>query len=308
MFEQLQWKFEQLSYKFEHFKFEQVSREVEPAELEELINKIQEVCDKLDDLSSSPSSAPDQPAVAILVEASQGLAGMIMHAALSSETPVVKEQDLVELFAEPLQSDKVALAYNLVRQAIEEGPEDSKDNAKLLHRMVRDLLVLLVCVGESTGPWDNARLQAAMNKAFGKLVDDQAMSQLVLTFNKIVEYGKDREKFNTNITNKAYGAPVMANLADQIFAAFSECARMSPQYTSKSKKSGKFRPGKRSDRDRAASPAAATSPAQQCGEVDAVGELLQYNLSTAWQWPTDVPWYQLGPPPGLHPPGLHPLA
>ena len=317
MFEQLCEKLEQLSDKFEQLsdKFEQVSGKVELAErkFEELSNKFQEVCAKLDSLSSSPSqlaSAPHRPPAAtspstgILAEALRGLVGMVMHAVQSSETPAVEEQDLVELLKEPLQGKNVALAYDMVRRAVEGGP--NIDNAKLLLRIIRDLLVLLVC-GGSTGPWDNARLQAAMNEAFGKEVDEQAMSQLVLTFNKILDYGKDRAQFDIHITAKAYGEPLGAKLADQIFAVYAKCAHGSPQYVSKAKKTGKFRPGKRSDRDRSrsASPAkrsAATRPAQQWGEVGEPQYIeLQYNLSTEWQWPA-LPWYQLVPPPGLQPP------
>ena len=94
-----------------------------------------------------------------------------------------------------------------------------------------------------------------MNSAFGRLVDEQAMSQLVLTFNKIVDYGKDRAKFDMHIAAKAYGEPLGAELADQIFAVYAKCARGSPQYVSKAKATGKFRPGKRLDRGRSASPA-----------------------------------------------------
>ena len=257
--------------------------------------------------SAEHTATGNQPASDALL----GLVGIVMHTVQSSETPLVAEpKDLGVLFKEPLERAKVADAYKMVRQAVEEGPACNRDNAKLVLRIIRDLLVLLVCGGESTGPWDNDRLQAAMKAAFGEEVDEQARSQLVLTFNKILEYGKDRAKFDTHIAAKAYGEPLGPKLADQIFAAHSQCARGSPQYVSKAKQTGKFRPGKRSDRDRSASPAkrsAATSPAQQWGEVDAVGEL-QYNLSTDWQWPADMPWYQLGPPPGLHPPGLHPLA
>ena len=255
--------------------------------------------------SAEHTATGNQPASDALL----GLVGIVMHTVQSSETPLVAEpKDLGVLFKEPLERAKVADAYKMVRQAVEEGPACNRDNAKLVLRIIRDLLVLLVCGGES-GPWDNARLQAAMNEAFGKEVDEQAMSQLVLTFNKIVDYGKDRAQFDIHITAKAYGEPLGAKLADQIFAVYAKCAHGSPQYVSKAKKTGKFRPGKRSDRDRSASPAkrsAATSPAQQWGEVDAVGEPqyieLQYNLSTDWQWPAAVPWYQLVPPPGLQPP------
>ena len=131
-----------------------------------------------------------------------------MRAEQTSEAPAMAEQDLAGLFQEPLEGGNVAKAYSMVREVVEKGPEPKRVHGKMVLRIIRDMLVLQICGGESAGPWDNAQLQAAMNSAFGKFVDEQAMSQLVLAFNKIVDYGKDRAKFDTHIAAKAYGEPL----------------------------------------------------------------------------------------------------
>ena len=77
------------------------------------------------------------------------LVGIVMHAVQSSEEPRVGM-----LFEEPLESAKVALAYSMVK----DSPAAKKDNGKLVMRIIRDLLVLQICGGEASGPWDNNRL------------------------------------------------------------------------------------------------------------------------------------------------------
>ena len=149
----------------------------------------------------------------------------------------------------------MALAYSMVQ----DGPAAKKDNGKLVMRIIRDLLVLQICGGEASGPWDNNRLQAAMNSAFRDSIDLETMSQLVHSFKKIVENGKDRAKFDFDIyTAKVYGEPLEATQAEQIFAAYASCARGSPQYTRKH--SGRQRSAS-PDRQRATSPEAAAAAA-----------------------------------------------
>ena len=80
------------------------------------------------------------------------LVGIVMQAVQSLEEPRVRRVGM--LFEEPLESAKVALAYSMVQ----DGPAAKKDNGKLVTRIVRDLLVLQICGGEASGPWDNNRL------------------------------------------------------------------------------------------------------------------------------------------------------
>ena len=123
---------------------------------------------------------------------------------------------LASHLTQPLTSEKVARAYSMVRS--------KKDNAKLALRTMRDMLVLLVCCGETTGgPWDNERLTEEMNRAFKgpkeKADFDELMSQIVLTLNKIVEAGKDRDEFNKRFVQGAYGEVLGEKAADTIFGA-----------------------------------------------------------------------------------------
>ena len=208
--------------------------------LEEALNSLAE---RLGDRGEPPSNN--------IVNALRGLVGIVMQTVRSSETPVVKPpESLGVLLEEPFHRARVALAYNMVLKAAEEVPAPNKEenakvlgrkeNAKLLGRIMRDLLVLLVCGSESTGPWDNARLQWAMNNAFGVSVDDETMSQMYQAFDKILTFGKERAKFDAKVAcgpAPAYGTPLEPELADRIFAAFAECARGSPQFVSKAKTS-----------------------------------------------------------------------
>ena len=196
---------------------------------------------------SNLGSTEEEPAASAgseemaISDALRVLAGIAKHTVQSSEEPTVGM-----LFEEPLESAKVARAYSMVQ----DGPAANKDDGKLAMRIIRDLLVLHICGGEASGPWDNKRLQAAMNSAFPTWVDEETMSQLVHSFKKIVEYGKDRAKFDFDMhAAKVYGEPLEANQADQIFAAYASIARESPQC---SKATGKLR--KRSGRQRSASP------------------------------------------------------
>ena len=214
--------------------------------LEEALNSLAE---RLGDRGEPPSN--------IVVDALRGLGGIVMQAVRSSETPVVKPpESLGVLLEEPFHRARVALAYNMVLKAAEEGPAPNKEenakvlgrkeNAKLLGRIMRDLLVLLVCGSESTGPWDNARLKWAMDNAFGKDVDEDTMSQMYNAFNKILVFGQERAKFDAKVAGgpaPAYGTPLEAELAGRIFAAFAECARGSPQFVSKAKTSRRAQRG-----------------------------------------------------------------
>ena len=73
----------------------------------------------------------------------------------------------------------------------------------------------------------------------------------MLTLNKIVESGKDRDKFNQQFVQGAYGEVLEERVADTIFAAYAIVAGDSPQYMSNAKASGKpVRPGKSERADR----------------------------------------------------------
>ena len=180
-------------------------------------------------------------------EAVRMLKDIVMNAVTSSASagePLVDDSLGFALqLTQPLTSEKVARAYSMVRS--------KKDNAKFVLRNMRDMLVLLVCCGETTGgPWNNERLKEEMNRAFKgpkeKADFDELMSQIVLTLNKIVESGKDRNMFNQRFEKETYGEVLGQRVADTIFAAYSIVAGDSPQYLSKAKLSGKaVRPGKR---------------------------------------------------------------
>ena len=180
-------------------------------------------------------------------EAVRMLKDIVMNAVTSSASagePLVDDSLGFALqLTQPLTSEKVARAYSMVRS--------KKDNAKFVLRTMRDMLVLLVCCGETTrGPWNNERLKEEMNRAFKgpkeKADFDELMSQIVLTLNKIVESGKDKNMFNQRFEKETYGEVLGQRVADTIFAAYSIVAGDSPQYLSSAKLSGKaVRPGKR---------------------------------------------------------------
>ena len=232
--------------------------------LEEALNSLAE---RLGDRGEPPSNN--------IVNALRGLGGIVMQTVRSSETPVVKSpESLGVLLEEPFHRARVALAYNMVLKAAEEAAEEGpahnkeenakvlgrKENAKLLGRIMRDLLVLLVCGSESTGPWDNARLKWAMNNAFGVEVDEPTMSQMYNAFNKILVFGQERAKFDAKVAGgpaPAYGTPLEAELAGRIFAAFAECARGSPQFVSKAKTSRRAQRGPKGEAAAEAGEAAA---------------------------------------------------
>ena len=243
--------------------------------LEEALNSLAE---RLGDRGEPPSNN--------IVNALRGLVGIVMQTVRSSETPVVKSPERFGvLLEEPFHRAKVALAYNMVLKAAEEAAEEGpahnkeenakvlgrKENAKLLGRIMRDLLVLLVCGSESTGPWDNARLKWAMNNAFGVEVDEPTMSQMYNAFNKILVFGQERAKFDAKVAGgpaPAYGTPLEAELAGRIFAAFAECARGSPQFVSKAKTSRRAQRGPKGEAAAEAGEAAAEAwePAAEAWE------------------------------------------
>ena len=263
--------------------------------------------DKLLARESRQSAVQSNQSVSgVLADALRGLVGIAMHAVRSSETPVVDELVLGVLLEGPLKRRKVALAYSIVRKVDEEspapnqdeGPAPNQDNAKLLLRIIRDLLVLLICGSEATRPWDNARMKKALNSAFDKdedddeEVDDDLVSQHLQALNKIVLHGKDRAKFDRHFA-KAYGEHLDPQLADQIFAAFAECAQGSPQYVSNAKVLGKNR-----------------TPRQKRADSPAAAAEAWYNVY-AHHWPYHWPYLYAhwpGPYGGFplqgHPPGL----
>ena len=265
--------------------------------------------DKLLARESRQSAVQSNQSVSgVLADALRGLVGIAMHAVRSSKTPVVGELVLGVLLEGPLKRRKVALAYSIVRKVDEEspapnqdeGPAPNQDNAKLLLRIIRDLLVLLICGSEATRPWDNARMRKALNSAFDKdedddeEVDDDLVSQHLQALNKIVLHGKDRAKFDRHIA-KAYGEHLDPQLADQIFAAFAECAQGSPQYVSNAKVLGL---GKN------------RTPRQKRADSPAAAAEAWYNVY-AHHWPYHWPYLYAhwpGPYGGFplqgHPPGL----
>ena len=265
--------------------------------------------DKLLARESRQSAVQSNQSVSgVLADALRGLVGIAMHAVRSSKTPVVGELVLGVLLEGPLKRRKVALAYSIVRKVDEEspapnqdeGPAPNQDNAKLLLRIIRDLLVLLICGSEATRPWDNARMRKALNSAFDKdeeydeEVDDDLVSQHLQALNKIVLHGKDRAKFDRHIA-KAYGEHLDPQLADQIFAAFAECAQGSPQYVSNAKVLGL---GKN------------RTPRQKRADSPAAAAEAWYNVYAHWpyHWPYMLYAHWPGPYGGFplqgHPPGL----
>jgi len=164
------------------------------------------------------------------------IAGIARHTAQEAGATA----ELVSLLEGPLESERVARAYDLARKAFHGQGLGTPGRRTLC--IIRDLLVLEVCIGR--GPWDNTSLLSAIKhafNAFGSLLDDRVASQLVLAFNSIIRLGRGcRTKFN-EAAAKMYGTALEPALIEGLFAAYVDCSRTSPDYLSKTKKSGKMK-------------------------------------------------------------------
>ena len=141
------------------------------------------------------------------------------------------------LLEEPLQRERIAEAYDLVRVAsFELGTEGETKTWRECHRkvarIIRDLLILACCLGQ--GPFDSGRLQATMTRVFHRLIDAELFSQMSLTFNTILRMGRERGAFD-EVSNRVYGQLLDAGKAEQLFDAYSTMASASLFYVSRSK-------------------------------------------------------------------------
>ena len=139
---------------------------------------------------------------------------------------------------EPLESSSLAWAYAQLCSI-----EKDTDNSKRAQRILRDLFVLTTTNGR--GPWNNESLEMAMADAFARgcnwpKMENKEMSQLVLAFNKILVLGKSREGFLEKVRSEGmYGPELTDEEVEHLFAAFSACAALSPQYVSKKVATGR---------------------------------------------------------------------
>ena len=173
------------------------------------------------DLPTVPKTAPGAPGLAFI-------AGSVCEAMTKASV----DSGIASLLREPLESRKIALAYSTMRQGLNWGPDPDSNSAKRALRNIRDLLVLIVCIG--SGPWTNDSLRTAMEEAFDQPLDNDMAASFVQTFNMILRLSKDRDAFDRTTANQ-YGEALDAAAAKDLFETYVLCAMTSPGYISKTK-------------------------------------------------------------------------
>ena len=134
--------------------------------------------------------------------------------------------DVTSLLDEPLDSRKIAHAYDLTRQH-----EGMPRGHALRH--IRDTLVLKECM--AGGPWTSCdTIKDAMEEVFDHSLDEAVTSQMVLSFVTMCRLGRDREAFDIASKNM-YGKTLDAGKAEALFAAYKYCDCTSPDFQSKTK-------------------------------------------------------------------------
>ena len=148
----------------------------------------------------------------------------------------------------PLDAVQIAQAYLSSQDLRKQFPDDGRMHLIML--LLRDLLLLSVCM--EVGNLNNHLLQQKLTNVFnGRCLNETERSQLLQAFNKIKTFGKSRAEFNKNLGLSVQEVPpgVEAprkkqhpykdlNAAEQndIYKAFSDCAKLSPGYRSNNSK------------------------------------------------------------------------
>ena len=143
--------------------------------------------------------------------------------------------DLDKLLEEPLQSEKVAQAYNGVRASVQllRDSKGSRSKAmKLASRVVRDLLVLHCCLGQ--GPLDVSRFEHLMSEAFGQPLDADLAAEFSHTYGQVLELGHTKNNLEERV-NRAFGEALDADVRAAFVTAYRTCAAETPEYVSKTK-------------------------------------------------------------------------
>ena len=96
-------------------------------------------------------------------------------------------------------------------------------------RVVRDLLLLKVCIGGRA--WTRASLEATFDEIFGRVLDDTIISQLNMCFLTLLRCGRDRGEFVRKMAS-SYSEGSDPQMQENLFQTFVHCAWASPFYQS----------------------------------------------------------------------------
>ena len=158
--------------------------------------------------------------------------------------------DLDKLLEEPLQSEKLAQAYNGVRASVQllRDSKGSRSKAmKLASRVVRDLLVLHCCLGQ--GPLDVSRFEHLMSEAFGQPLDADLAAEFSHTYGQVLDLGHTQNNLEERV-NRAFGEALAADVSAAFVIAYRTCAEETPKYVSNAKAARAGRPLRPSKRKR----------------------------------------------------------
>ena len=158
-----------------------------------------------------------------------------VHIAMVHEASIWCLCDLDKLLEEPLQSEKVAQAYNGVRASVQllRDSKGSRSKAmKLASRVVRDLLVLHCCLGQ--GPLDVSRFEHLMSEAFGQPLDADLAAEFSHTYGQVLDLGHTQINLEERV-NRAFGEALDADVSAAFVTAYRTCAAETPKYVSKTK-------------------------------------------------------------------------
>ena len=131
--------------------------------------------------------------------------------------------ELLALLEEPLSAARLAHAYLIAWNVLGSDSE----NGRLALRIIRDLLLLVVCTGH--GPWDHHSLVNVLNAALPES-DDLTISQLLQAFSSIRRLGGSRAAFDMACP-EIYGG-VGEPMATDLFRLFHNILVSSPQFIS----------------------------------------------------------------------------
>lgn len=201
--------------------------------LEKQVQQVQETADRLEAQLQRTAGAADNAAV-------PDLAKRAMRALAARARESIKEAGLP---AEVLEEDEpterhVASAYNLVErhQHCSTCTKRLKGPPVVASRLLRDLLVLKVCLGQ--GPLEEAKLKDKLRKAFvPEEVDGKKMSQLMLSFKTIVSCGSSRPAFTHKAT---IFEEFTGDEKEDLFQSFGICAKNASVNASAQRKKSNF--------------------------------------------------------------------
>ena len=141
----------------------------------------------------------------------------------------------LELLEPPVNTEKIAQAFDDIRAARTDPPQDNAEAEKTAAMAVRQALVLDIC--GTAGTLSDSGFIAALESAFGRPLSPELRSQLFLTRTAIGRLGRDPATFMSAAPHLFSGA-----LSDQemveLFPAYENCAdglkRVSPNEPSAS--------------------------------------------------------------------------